>query len=684
MAIPLIFDRGFKPDSISLPGKPKIDIRPDLSAISYGNFKFPPAVRSTAKVAPIYDDSGRMTKYIKVTISIEFYLFTGFIGPSFNNIYERPVPDFSGLPDSVNSGVDSVDTYMRWVMSELSTPRQRLHFLVQGLGNLVVFGSGGDDEFLSSSWKGYTTIDTDSGPKPRIISWRPLTNKVCHIIWEAETSIAACQDSLEWKPSKVTGLIGSDPLPVYISQLSFSMTTEIDHRGLTIRTIDGKLEIPITYHGGELIPDTTDHTNLLLQKVLSDLFPIQARFHRSQTYKRSEDRKTMEFRIIDSEIPSEEAYGEGCINENVTLSMSNFEQYVFSRWKCSLSGTIELAAGFPKTYAFDEIARLFRRYVYPQTVVKTRRRNNTSEPVEQGDPKNTSKTTDLKPILMNVDIKDEIFSRRVGFNIVWAIAGSLEEVFNGIKMFEATRPVSEAPVDSWLKNNEEAWNSWKTSMSRKLHGRGYHKVDFNIGNDILVSLCQPVDFTKQDPFTIPDPIEEPSKVNRASVKDISKTPPGHDYWIDYQPYFEIEVMENTCYHAPLGPYQQPQESPRVPLEITTSTSFGSVPGTPSSPDPQQEVLTHSLREPVYLLKFSGYAIRLNYPIPPPSISLVGGRPLKRVGNSRYKPILLGSGVDIVSGQTYQLHALLWDKTYVLSSPPADVKIASDGHKDIYV
>jgi hypothetical protein len=89
------------------------------------------------------------------------------------------------------------------------------------------------------------------------------------------------------------------------------------------------------------------------------------------------------------------------------------------------------------------------------------------------------------------------------------------------------------------------------------------------------------------------------------------------------------------------------------------------------------------REPIYVLHFSGHAIRLNYPVDEPSVKSYGGQATTPFGNATLRPRLLGNAISVADGSSHKVYSLLWHKTYLLPSAPPHTRIESDADPTIY-
>lgn len=673
MPTPLLFDRTFKPSGLSATD----------SAVYYNGFKFPPAFKMQATIEPIYDDSERVLKYNKLNLRVECYLFHGLnlgtegtvaIPDTTTNLYSGAYsreentlnPPGANPVDGIRDMV-TVDLEVDNLRYRLMEPGQQLVVYNQGLGTIKIQNGVG-----VPSIDGYMT-DVANGPKPKLVTWRPLTNKMCYIVWEVETVYPPC-NAVEYVEAGAN--VPDDLVGMAISGLAFSVTTSINEAGLTTRTISGKVEFPAwretsltTAHSGAAEWDANTNN---IRTVLNAQFPLLQRFHRTLNFTVSEDRITVSFTVIDVEINSDEAYGPGCVREDVTLQVENQTDKVFSMWNVTLSGTIELAAGYGKGYAYDEITRLYNHFKTTKSIAGLRTSRGNDQPNDNAATEGSSSGETLvasRAILDRISLTDNIFGRSVSFSFRWTLWCDLPYLFQGTGLFQPTRTAA---------NTNTAWNEWKTSLGIYLQDRlGYQDLGFFHNDDVVVSLCQ--NWTQGTPTSYTNP-PDPDQGNDPEQPPETILP--KDGWNQMEPNFEVISDEHSAFHAPLGDYSSSQETSRTPKAQRESTETTVVDTIPSSIDANQQTYIHNRRQPTYYIRFYGLARRLNYPVPEPHITSYGGRDVRRVGRTMLRPKFLGVGIDLDTNESHKMYGLIWEKTYALPLPPTTGTIKTDAHKDI--
>lgn len=625
----------------------------EFKEVSYNGVKFPPAINATGSYEPVYDDSGRLMKYVRGKLHIEAYLFPGCLDPVVSNVipYHAPVAPY-GVGIVTSGGFDvTTDTTMNSIRDNLSTPCAHLRFEAQGFGSIN----------LNDSVSG-SNFDVDNGPKPKMISWTPLTNKMAKVVWECEFTFSPCYSDGHF--------------PSYFAQFPFSVSIHTGPAGLTTRTITGKFETALTrIHERSQEYSMKDQEQLVLS-----FFPVMKQFRRDQNFKFGMDRKTLEFTITDTEINSDDAFAPGCENEEVELSISGaLNPGGFRRWAVSLSGSIDLMAGVQKVVAYDEITRLFDHY-FRQLAYSGQSPAGDVTPswiegleiLKERSPFGTS-----FPILRDVKLTDHIFGRSINFSFHWDLFVNLSTLFKATGLF--------IPIESSPGGRNRDWTKWKASVETILNAGGYQELGFTQDNDIIVSLCQPLIGKPYPLFPIPGPDKKTKpKKEKPDAKDTTSDPDQtnkYDLYSMFESWFEHEEDSGTVYHTPLTTSSPVQEKliANLSRKKTSTYQLPTPSSSSSSSIPPPKVLVHKLRPSTHIIVFKGVAIRLGFPVPYANASMHGDKSLLKIGTDLHKPFKVGNGVDVATGKNYSIHGLLWEKRYIVSNTPNNTNTVSDGH-----
>lgn len=662
-----------------------------IGEVSYNGVRFPPAISSKARFRPVYDESNRIMKYVQGTLVIECYMFPGcldapeaIVGGTGTNVYRLPynnaaTPISGGIGVTTLSGQDvTTGTTLETIRKRLMEPCQRLAFTSQGSGNVILNGLN-------------TPIDVDNGPRPKELKWIPLTNKMAKIAWEVDFSFCPC--------ATATGQMRSD-----VAQFPFEVNISVNEAGLTVRTITGVYEIPLTRVPTRTANYTTpqgDAANTdsngaagasrpfnmvgAEQEIIS-IFPLLKQFKRTtQEFSLSSDRKTINFIIVDTEINSEEAFGPGIVDEDVKLSVSSsLTDGAFRKWNVSLNGTIEMMAGYPKSVGYIEIARLFDRYYnelsqkgFSSKYLSTTGWDNSQVP----------RTGTLKsfPILRNVRFDDQIFSRTLGFQYDWDLFVDPFYIFESTGLFQ--------PFTKSNAARTNRWDEWVVSMANVLDKGSYQELNMTQNDDVVVSLCIPW-IGPQRKFTQPKkPLKEPKEKDKkqqpegANTDSTDRSTESHLY-SDYDCHFQIDSYSHTMTHTPLfaSPPQKETADPSLKNKTGAVPYYRKDSGFSEGQEQNNtySVINHKIRPTTYVLTMMGYAVRLGHPPRVPSVQSVGGLAVTKIGCDEIRPFIVGSGIDVSTGRDYSIHGLMWKKQYALPSVPPNSRVVSDGHTPIYV
>ena len=662
-----------------------------VGTCSYNGINFPPVKKCKGTYEPVYDDSGRITKYIKGTLSVDCYLFPGcFEGKYYEgqDIIRRNyniAPAVQSTVDATSNKDYTTDTTLQYVRQYLVEPCQHLKIQYQGFGHIDLNGT-----------EAGSIRDVNNGPKPKLVRWTPLTNKMAHVEWEVEFCYSPCQ-----MISTSSGKQGHN-----ICQWPFTVSLEVGANGLSTRTISGRVEyrrtrIPSIGHIDEALPDTSFNTagisenfsmNTMVRKVIS-VFPRMAQFKRTkESFVLSNDRKYLEFNIVDEEINSEDAYGEGIAQADVRIiTSSNFDAGYFNRWATTLEGTIHLQPGYSKSWAWSEIVRLFTRYC--GTCNQGRPPKNIKLTDVDGTPNKTASSLKSSwAIMRQIKFTDNIFDRSVNFSYSWDLFVEPEDIFAVTGMF--------LPIEYAHSNRVASWNKWRVGARYVYDYGGWQQLEFAQDKDIVVSLCNPwsgpiPDLNKQYPA---DPIKQfkdpttGAKPKRDNKKDMraNNSVLEQGLYSNYLCAFGMSIGTSTFTHITL--FSLPALSETAPdFNLKNSTKPTQLPPEPTKydlggqPIDWGKPISHRIRPQTQILTMQGFAERLGYPPQIPTVESVCGLPVTPIGVTRIEKHPGSSGVNIADGNDYSIHRMSWIKQYMVQGTGSgNFGIKSTGHSGGYI
>lgn len=641
--------------------------------ILYNGIRFPPATKAKATFTPVYDTANRMVKYYKATINVECIVFPGMLEAisSSHSPYTGADTLLYDDPQSVNESGGALpnalatDSELDEIRARLLVPGQAFSFEGQGAGDIRV-------NFPNE------VRDLDNGPKPKLLKWTPLTNKLARIEWEVEVAFAPC----DLTPS-TAGLI---------AEFTFSVDMQISEDGLTTRTITGVMEVPmgfLTSSGttnnpptgtGLPSPSVTPFSFKEYEAKILKVFPLLKQFSRQQKYKLSEDRKYVNFTLVDKEFPHDDPLGEGCAKESVNITTESTLDDTgkgggFSRWSSTLEGTIRLLPGYNKGYAYAEMDRLFTKY-YIDAVKNARGPLN---PIKNANPQ-TQNPLRYSPsatgILRKIKISDSIFDRSIGFAYSWDIFTDIADMLVATGLF---KPLYNTPEDQ-----DKGWGLWRGKLSGLLANGGWQGLDFNEYDDVIVSVCQPW----SQGVINPEPKQRKPREKRARdlkekrLRELKKRTDAikaqnaakkNALFSKYKQAIIVNVEHNSTVHRPL-------QHLLPALETLTFAQQGkkniALPGK-SGPDIPSNLLNR-IGERVYTVTYVGETECLESPGQVPGIRYCSKKACYPIGTDTIIQQQIGNGIDIEQGQSYALYNVQWIKSYVLLDPPDILDLGTDG------
>lgn len=637
-----------------------------VGTLTYNGVTFPPGRKMKGEYTPVMDDANRATKYIKGHISVSCVLFPGSLGTAVT------IDGRNALPYYEAQYVGNVGTSTDYTTDgELATIRQRL---LEPCQHLVIADQGfGTIDLNSPSGK---VRDVDNGPKPSIAKWTPYTNKAALVEWKVDFCYSPC-----------TFVTGGFPTGLRVCQWPFEVEISINDRSLITRTITGRVEVAMTRvpTTGSIAAGPETFDMLTMEQQILSIYPRLTQFKRvKETFKMTKDRKFMEFTIVDEEIDSMEAYGEGIANEDVTLrTSSGFKDGFFSKWMTTLDGTIEVYPGWGKTYGIAEAARLFNRYCASVCNKGFVSLNTVTDPDPTKSP--PSGSTQSYAILRDIKYIDHIFERKMGFSYTWELFCSPEYLFAATGMF--------LPIESTNAAVNKTWQRWMADGNR-IDSGGFQQLTFSESKDIIVSLCDwqgpkptPGSQYRYPPPTKPKPPERPKQPTRKENQDQYGTglKDRTAFYSTFKNEFHITQSNKGIPHIPLLSTGIIQESAKTYdfMNYTVSTQLPKSQQSSVNPNDRVLPLVHKYGPTTTTITSVGYAERLGAPPQIMEVESMGGLKAVSIGTDEYLPIHLGYGIDMQSGNNYSIHGLAWKKQYIVIGEPEQLRITSTGHPSAF-
>lgn len=620
--------------------------------ISYGNFSFANyPLYSKVTVTPVKSDDNVSIKYYKTVFEVKFILAN---------------------PNGLDFDLDAIKT-------QLLTRGLEFHFEGRGFGSNVTLNA-----------PGATIQDINYGPIPEILEWNSLgADLAAEVTWRLEANTTACPITPDLSVSSA----------VQFAILSLVEDTELtfDEEGAAIITTSGYIEV-----AGQSVSFVTPN-NLKKFAAFFDKNQL-TNFQRTSKINVRRDNRTIDYQIVDTEIKSDNPFGQYMITQDVTHSISStlisdniFEGSGFKTWANDMAGEFTVRPGVWKGFAWVAFA-----------LYLANRRNRASvfgAPVDRfakdDKPQNDKKKILSKQIPLSVRIKESLNSRRVSVNVRWVTYTSILNLFKATGMFYPvdTRwigvPLNRIPdniLAATPESKEFQWQYWKTSVGGVQGRTGYRNPQlptfpmiFNVctADQTTISTNRQTNYQSQN--VNPEPVR-PSNTESEEYQamPLGKTSyEGSSYgsyldnvtpevsWIDYQVRKSLVEYTNSSYLPTIeSQYLSTRRATNLDSSNKSAVGFG-INGAASSAD--QTLYNNDIVQirgkPIYTVRFSGYALRLGYEIPCPIVTSVNDRPCYRVGQNKWSCDLVGVSDEI------PVYLAKWSSEYAIQGTPESNQIS---------
>lgn len=564
--------------------------------LTYYGVKFPNQIKAQVTSVPVRDTANRHSKYYRHTLTVETIFHEG--------LYDRSTgsPVLEAPP---GQGGETVDTYFQEMRRRLLVPEQTLIFDGKGFGSVFRINT--------------QQQDVSYGPKPELLTWESIgSNKAVRCVWTVTVEIAEC----------VNGeTVGPSSLRNRLAEINYTMSWDIGEDGLTQRTVAAIMELGVN-RDSSLVnagAGTISHSVDFFRNNLS--VPVPRGFSRTaQNWTISGDKRTMNVLVRDEEIASDNPYFPGVIRPRVTYRLSN-RNISFQLWNASLSGTISVAQGVPRWFAWAAFL----------LVVKSKRDASVNARVKtQVNGQTCSKKGGIT-LTENIDIAEEVYGREMSFSVGWLLSCDLETLFQGAGVWK--------PVGGGL--SWEGYRSSMTTLSRAWSNRGHAQMFHRPSDDTIIDLCPPGPQTVRINNTVQRGISVQS-----SDMFKSACPAPAASWLVFQNEVELVRDSNTVAHFPL---QDPESQVITPPDLLQKPQIDQI-GNILAPIIQFRSASE------YRVRMKGWALRVCYEVPRIHIRQYGGVRATLVGKDNQTHKLL-SVFDL------PVYISRWDKTYVLHGVP---------------
>lgn len=546
--------------------------------------------------------------------------------------------------------------------------------------------SGGELRF---SGKGFGLLSVNSpantrakdvafGPKPRVLSWKPLGGgNAAKIEWQVEVAYVECEDAIFEK-----GLM----------EANYRINYDIDRSGLTRRTISGYGLIPMTRRN---IVDRTlpDNADAYREQLNPTLLPGFRRVSRNVSI--DESKRQIDFTVVDEELPTFNIPPPGVIEVSATHDVSNIStpnpnedaKANLSTWAGRLSATFEFEKGVDRHLAYKLFFELYRQ----RTAEARALRNKT-------------------PILAAFSMaENNIYGKEAAtLTCTYRFACSVQELLVRSGLWE--------PVSGFNGEDRDGERRWRQSLEPGAwSARGLANLAADSSSDVIIDLC---DRRKPPP---PESQEIPSFRTRdlptlrsrprgrvgaggfdslpslrggggTSQNPLLNPLPSEDSsWLHYDAACWLEIEDAVSELKPLPKYDptpQPQKetsgSPidtasvrsasnvlaggtgitEVEGDIPALSSYRGLPALRGSDSIVQYRTTPRLR-----LVFEGRAMRAGYVIPIPGVKSVGDQKVRQANRGTgYQQKVLTAAFGLT------VYVATWHFEYIVPNVPSTSRL----------
>lgn len=531
--------------------------------LSYNGFAFDPLYKSKVSGRMVQDEAERTVIYTEYTFDIT-----------------------ATVTSNASGGGTSADLLS--MRQKLEAQGGEFHYDNKGFGTTFTVNAPG----------GGGVRDVKFGPKPQILEFTPIGDANAALVhWVCVVCI----------PDHCAS-------PVYAGQImarNYDIDYDIDADGMTTVRITGYLEIPMTRSSvdSRTLADVADrYYERIVPRLPAGFRPTK----RSRNV--SKDKRRLDFSFEFEELPNN-GLPVNCTSASGTHSVRSMGNNMFM-WVNRLSATYVVAKDKPKSLAWSAFQALL---------------------LDRLAKSNQSKGFENSTVFLSASFEDGLYQegRKTSISFEYTFSSTLPNVMEASGIW--------TPVPG--TNNTQ----WKTSVASALSPRGFAGLRLGISDDAIIDLCGG---TTPGPTGDPPPPPPPRDPDK---RTLVACPSPNTSWLETQNELEIEMEPQIARHQPLGPtltampnlggnpinfpvnangggsapsgsipYKPPSGSPGNIITVETvpgasGKAFGVMQTIQSNADIFQLRAT-----PTFRIALVGFALRVCWPIVPPSLPSFGG------------------------------------------------------------
>lgn len=384
-----------------------------LGTISYNGYQFQgPRNSVQLEMENVRDASGRYVTHTLFRFSIDTWITSNTSGTE-------------------GDGTDA-SSHMQTIRAALSTDG----------GELTITGFGYGDITANT---GESDRDVNFGPKVTLMKMRNIGSGCIVLMWSVEVALKVCSGG------SAVGETGK------IKEYVYAVRWAIKPNGCTTRIVEGHLEIfnNRSAAGQLTVNETADtYRDFIYVEIPEGFLRSQP-----QEYALSENKQRLEFRVVDEEQLSDNAYppGVAAMDMEHTISSDLFTSGFISQMG-TFQGWIEMAKPYPASLGWSRAILLMQERLVHAV-------NN-----------------DASPMITEISVTESIFRRRVSFNVRYRLlTSSLSKLIDASGLFT---DVQSTNLATYRQSMEIAW-SYRGAARLQHDPTSDKMVDACSGNQIL-------------------------------------------------------------------------------------------------------------------------------------------------------------------------------------------------------
>jgi len=416
----------------------------------------------------------------------------------------------------------------------------------------------------------------------------------------------------------------------------------VDREGWSVRSIIGTAGIPGHFvntigESAYTTPNTSLWMNVnALQTLIQNRFARLPRFHRDWQWDLSRDGTTLDFRLTDTEIHSDNPFMNGIIDCDIDHEID--AGLPFFQWTSTLSGNFVIQPGVSRDMGWTAFLIVLNSRLAGLDLVSSEimeEFNDTGAVTPQKKPVTPSY------IPKRIRLKENITSRKSSFTFEYMLLCPIEKIMAASGLFQ---PI---PGD---------WVAWTATMpATQFTGRGTAGLAASGVNNIVTVCTWPT--SPSNNGTVNGVAE-----NFALRKIFStQCPPPENSWMDYKLWFEVVNDPQAIIHKPSYKVEPAQYQTSAAINLRDHPGYYN----PTSAAEENVIGSQAAdKQPVYqalsgydqYVIMHGYAIRACYDIPIPSLEKYGDSDKLFVAGPVWdeQRILGGSGPVVFYGRRWRI------------------------------